>query len=204
MATIVNNWNEGDIREVMYKRPVRMLEEYHNDIFGVGGSGARFSERFTSSARSIVDDIKDSTAYRRTLSAFRKVRNRGITDDILYLHETGQLQHAHSRMQHVIMSEPTIRERWQKGRLAGFEESYNRMAVNRNTNRNTNDIWRDLNSSNVIADGDDALAHTFVFDDDTIRMSITERAAARQTQNRALEIMWEEMDDMTSVYNAKL
>lgn len=204
MATIINNWDEEDIREVLYRRPSRMLDAYHDSVFSADDTGRRFSERFRDGAKRLVDKVKSNAAYRRTLSSFRKLRNFGTDNDVKYLHDVGEMQHASPRMQNIILAEPLIREPWLQGKLAGYEEGFSKNSVNRKANRSTNNIWRDINSSVVHSEGEDAVSHTFAFQPDEERMTLHERSVARQTQVRAVELMWERMDDMTSTYNARL
>ena len=205
MANVMRGVGNEGVRDILYSRPKRLLEEYHEDVFGDDGIASNFSERFRERARAKIDRLKSSRAVRAASASFRKLRNRGRLDRIDCLLDVGALQHAPPRMQSLIMANPNVRRRWQKRTLAGYEDGYNLRSDQRNAIKHSHSTYRMIMDSQVHKDGDEHVSHTYALThSESDNLSYKDKAEIRQTWARVDEMLRENLEDPTSEYNAML
>lgn len=105
------------------KRVIRRLDDMYD----------RFTENLSSRSRDFYERTSKRNEHRRlTVDKFkRKARAvRRATDnlfrsnDIRYLEDIGELQHAPARQLRFLMAEPTVRRRYQLNRCNGWDDRY--------------------------------------------------------------------------------
>ncbi|AQT28151.1 hypothetical protein pVa21_210 [Vibrio phage pVa-21] len=205
MANVMRGVGNEGVRDILYSRPKRLLEDYHEEVFGDEGIARNFSERFRERAKAKIDRLKSSRAIRAASATFRKLRNRGRLDRIECLLDVGALQHAPPRMQSLIMANPNVRRRWQKRTLAGYENGYNLRADQRNSIKHSHSTYRMIMDGLVQEDEGKHVSHTYALTQaEKDNLSYKDKAEIRQTWARVDEMLWENLEDPTSEYNAML
>lgn len=206
MATVIRGkGGTEDIRNMLYNRPKRMLDEYHENLFGDGGLASQFSDSFRSSAMQKIAALRDSRAARAISSSYRKFRNKGRIDRIEYLETIEEIRSALPRMQDLIMANPRTRKRWQEGRMAGYENGYSFKGGHRNAIKHSHEAFRLVMNETVYKDDHGYVANSYAMSDmDKDVLSYIDRAEVRQTWARVDEILWDNLDDPTSEYNTML
>ncbi len=205
MANVIRGVGNEGVRDILYTRPKRLLEDYHEDLFGDKGIASSFSESFRDRAKAKIDRLKSSRAIRAASSTFRKLRNRGRLDRIECLLDVGALQHAPPRMQSLIMANPKVRRRWQKRTLAGYENGYDLRADQRNSVKHSHSTYRMIMDGLVQNDEGQHVSHTYVLTrEEKDNLSYKDKAEILQTWARVDEMLWENLEDPTSEYNAML
>lgn len=205
MANVIRGVGNEGVRDILYTRPKRLLEDYHEDLFGDKGIASSFSESFRDRAKAKIDRLKSSRAIRAASSTFRKLRNRGRLDRIECLLDVGALQHAPPRMQSLIMANPKVRRRWQKRTLAGYENGYDLRADQRNSVKHSHSTYRMIMDGLVQNDEGQHESHTYVLTrEEKDNLSYKDKAEILQTWARVDEMLWENLEDPTSEYNAML
>lgn len=205
MANVMRGVGNEGVRDLLYSRPKRMLEEYHEDLFGDEGMARNFSERFRERAKTKIDRLKSSRAVRASSATFRKLRNRGRLDRIECLLDVGALQHAPPRMQSLIMANPKLRRRWQQRTVAGYENGYNERADQRNSIKHSHSTYRMIMDGLVQEDEGKHVSHTYALTrEEKDNLSCKDIAEIRQTWARVDEMLWENLEDPTSEFNAML
>jgi len=201
----MEGYDDRDIRGITYRTPTRLLDEYHASIFEDEGMASRFSREFLDRGRQAITRARESRAYRATQSAYRKLKNRGRVDNIHALNDIGALQHAPSRMQRYVMAHPVVRERWIDKRISGYEDGYNSNAESRNAVRHSHSTYRCIMDGVVNKEGNEVTASTYALSKEE-RASLTEldKSEIRATWARVNEAIWDNLDDPTSQYNARL
>ena len=121
MATIhyVDSDTEGDTAYYTDDRGIDYADRYREKYTAV-----RASSRLAARALERSSAIEDSRAYRKTLSAFRKVQNRNRSDRVEQLTDIGALQHARAKMRQAIMACPTVAKMAAANRIEGYREEY--------------------------------------------------------------------------------
>lgn len=205
MANVIRGVGNEGVRDILYTRPKRLLEDYHEDLFGDKGIASSFSESFRDRAKAKIDRLKSSRAIRAASSTFRKLRNRGRLDRIECLLDVGALQHAPPRMQSLIMANPKVRRRWQKRTLAGYENGYDLRADQRNSVKHSHSTYRMIMDGLVQNDEGQHVSHTYALTrEEKDNLSYKDKAEILQTWARVDEMLWENLEDPTSEYNAML
>lgn len=205
MANVMSGYDEEGIRDVLYDRPDRLMESYLDDRLNDDRIGGRYSERFLERARTIRKRLSDSRAYRATLAATRRLKNRGRLDRIEQLLDIGGLQHAPRSMQRFIMANRVVRNAWRKRQAEGYRDDYDDGHTNRNAVGHTHDVYRQVMNGIVRKEDDGYWASSYYMtQDEREELTTADIADIRITWAEVEKAMWEMADDPTSQYNASL
>ncbi len=82
------------------------------------------SRRFQEKAKSVFEKANSSDAMRLARAASRRVKSLWGSDEIKYIRDIGDFQHARLNQQRWIMANPVARELYHEQRLDGYNDSY--------------------------------------------------------------------------------
>jgi len=205
MARIIQGMNNEGVKDLLYTRPDRLLDDYHANLFGDEGIARRFTEDILNKSKAKIGRLKSSRAVRAATGAYRKIKNGGRLDRIEFLSDIGSLQNAPPRMQHMVMSNIQARKLWLAGKLAGYENGFNSKPDQQNAIKHSHASYRMVMNGQVHKDDGEHVSHTYALtnhEQDTL--SVIDVAEIRQTWGKVDEAIWAGVDDPTSEYNAML
>lgn len=199
MATRISGQDNRSLRDLMYFRPEREIEQYHRTRV----ASSRHSESFTARTVELFSRVKETSVYRSTLASVRRLKNRGRLDVIRQLTDVAAQQQASAIMQRIIMANPRVRQRYRKKMLEGYHGEY--QEPNKYEYMHSDYTYRQVMNGIATIDEPEVVATTYHLDvaDEDI-MSEFDRSEARITWaaiNRELD---KGEDDPTSIYNARL
>lgn len=207
MATIHYVSNEQAGLEMRYSRSQTMIdrqERRYNEL--CDETPARPRSKIETIARDTFNRIRNTRIRTESLAAVRRLRERGRTDNISILESIEQFQHPSRTMEDVVMASPAFRRRYQQRRLEGYANTYRKHDEWGNGIKHTHPLYRVINNEVAIKeDNGEVWAYQYTLsNEERTSMTNEERTDARQTWERGIELLWDNMEDPTSQYNALL
>ena len=205
MAEILSGYDERGLRDILYERPDRLMDDYISERLNDDRVGSRFSDRFRERAIQVRDRLKESRLYRSTLAATRRLKNRGRVDAVQQLLDIGATQNAPRVMQRYVMANKLLRSHWQRRQAAGYEDGYSKDRHNRNCIGDTHDVYRIVTNGYARKTDEGYRATTYYLTpEERDELKTPDRLDVLITWATVEESIWAMADDPSSQYNASL
>lgn len=199
MATRISGYDNRSVRDLMYYRPDREIENYHQSR----ASSRRVSDAFRERTNVLISKVRESNAYRATLASVRRLKNRGRVDVISQLTDIGAMQNATPVMQRIIMANPRVRNRYRKRMVEGYHGEY--VEPNKFEYKHSDYTYRQIMHGVADLNEAEVTATTYHLDiDEQDIMTEFDRSEARITWAAIERALERGEDDPTSIFNARL
>lgn len=165
-------------------------------------STRNYSEEFRGLVSRVSDTIKESTMYRNSVSAVRKLIHGRGANTISRFRGVGEMQHASDINQGYLMANPVVRRLYNSKRLKGYEDTFAK-----------NDKWRGNaykhsdHNYRIVMDGrldasEDKFHNYVLTDGERTKLDNCEDIDIMVSWEMQLRHLRETDDDFTSQYNS--
>lgn len=207
MAIVFDASSDDAVIDVLYERPQHVIDRQERRYREYRDNGDRKPmSRLQEATQELYTRVRHSRVCRSALAATRRIRNRNKVDAILDLEpDIGLFQHASRTMQDVIMANPVYKQRYRERRLEGYAGDWTERNAYQNSVKHDDPLYQVINNEVTVKEDDGLWAYNYVLsEEEKNTISIHDRAEARMTWETANGLLWDSMEDPTSIYNALL
>ncbi len=181
------------------------VQYLQNQIQSVASAGTAFGQKVFEKSMNLFNAINSDAAVLAAEAVLMQVESLSGQDIIMPLTTIPQLQAARPVMQGWIMTEPTIRQAWYDGKVAGYSDTY--VDPEPGLVGHEQEAYRHLNCGVFHDHPEQSYQYSLYFDrknDADNRLSILQLAAIKDSQEAALYAYLDGEQDPTSEYGASL